>query len=324
MLRTRFTDRFRLKHPIALAPMTPAAGAALTAAVADAGGLGLLGGGYGDRDWFDRESPRVTRPDAGCGFITWSAASDPELVDLALARHPKALMLSFADPAPFAHRAKAAGVPLICQVHTLAQAAHAIDVGADVIVAQGTEAGGHGLTARSTLPFVPAVVDLVAARAPDVLVLAAGGIADGRGLAAALMLGADGVLVGTRFWATAEALIHPAAKAKVVAADGDETIRTRVYDIVRQRAWPPAYTGRLMRNGFIDRWHGREDDLAAVRSEALPQVEAAWSEGDYDTANVTVGESIGLVRDLPPAGEVVRRMSEEAEACLARYAPASA
>jgi len=194
--------------------MTPAAGADLAAAVAAAGGLGLLGGGYGDRSWFETESAKITRNDVGCGFITWSVAQQPDLLDFAIERHSRAIMLSFADPAPFAPRIKQAGVPLICQVHTVDQARRAADVGADVVVAQGTEAGGHGQTARSTLPFVPTVVDALSKHAPDVIVVAAGGIADGRGLAAALMLGAEGVLMGSRFWATQEALIHPNAKGQ--------------------------------------------------------------------------------------------------------------
>ena len=311
-IRTRLTDFFGIEHPIVLAPMVPAAGAALASAVADAGALGLLGGGYGDRTWFAQEAAKVTRRDIGCGFITWSAARDPDLVDEALERFPRAMMLSFADPAMFATRVKEAGVPLICQIHTLEQALHAVDVGANVIVAQGTEAGGHGLTARSTMSLVPAVVDAVSRRARDVLVLAAGGIADGRGLAASLMLGADGVLMGTRFWATQEAIIHPAAKARVVAASGDETIRTRVYDVVRGRDWPAGYTGRLMKNEFIEKWHGREAELASIREAELRKVEAADESGDYDTANVTVGESIGLVREIPRAGDLVRRISAEA------------
>jgi nitronate monooxygenase len=311
-IRTRLTEFFGIEHPIVLAPMVPAAGAALASAVADAGALGLLGGGYGDRPWFTQEAAKVTRRDIGCGFITWSMARDPDLFDEALERFPRAMMLSFADPAMFARRVKDAGVPLICQVHTLEHAFRAVDVGADVIVAQGTEAGGHGLTTRSTISFVPAVVDAVGRRAPNVIVLAAGGIADGRGLAAALMLGADGVLMGTRFWSTQEALIHPAAKAQVVAASGDETIRTSVYDIVRLRAWPPGYTGRLMKNEFIEKWHGREAELASIQEEELRKVEVAYDSGDYDTANVTVGESIGLVGDIPRAGDLVRRISAEA------------
>src|SRR5258706_1131440 len=306
------------KHPFFGAPMPPAAGADLSSAVAAAGGLGLLGGGYGDRSWFEAESAKITRNDIGCGFITWSFAQQPDLLDFAIVRHPRAIMLSFADPAPFAPRIKQARVPLICQVHTVDQARRAADVGADVVVAQGTEAGGHGQTGRSTLPIVPTVVDALSKHAPDVIVVAAGGIADGRGLAAALMLGAEGVLMGSRFWATQEALTHPNAKAKVVAASGDETIRTRVYDIVRQRAWPEGYTGRLLRNEFIEKWHGQEEKLKSLRADELAKVEAASRVGDYDTANVTVGESIGMIHDLPHAGDVVRRVVDEAAERVAR------
>jgi nitronate monooxygenase len=323
-IKTRLTEYFGLEHPIVLAPMDPASGGELASAVSAAGGLGLLGGGYANRSWFEQQSAKVSRPDVGCGFITWALANDPDLLDLALERHKRALMLSFSDPAPFAPRVKRAGIPLICQVHTLEHAKRAIDLGADVVVAQGTEAGGHGLTVRSTMPFVPAVADLTAKRAPHVLVLAAGGIADGRGLAAALMLGADGALMGTRFWATQESVIHRNAKDKVVAATGDETIRTRVYDVVRQKAWPAEYTGRLMRNGFIEKWHGHENELRTMQQAELGRVEQAWTSGDYDTANVTVGEAIGLIHDVPSAGELVKRISAEASACLSRYAPARA
>ena len=320
-IKTRLTEQFGLDHPIVLAPMVPASGGALASAVAGAGALGLLGGGYAERAWFEEESAKVTRNDVGCGFITWAVANNLDLLDRALERFPRAMMLSFSDPAPLAARIKMAGVPLICQVHTLEQALHAIDVGADVIVAQGTEAGGHGMTARSTMPFVPTVVDAVDRRAPKVLVLAAGGIADGRGLAASLMLGVDGVLMGTRFWATQEALIHPAAKAKVVAASGDETIRTSVYDVVRRRAWPAGYTGRLMKNAFIEKWSGREEELAAIQPAELRRVEEAQSSGDFDTANVTVGEGIGLITGIPSAADLVRLISAEASACFGKYAP---
>lgn len=316
-LRTRLTDAFGLRHPIVLAPMDPASGGALAAAVSAAGGLGLIGGGYGDHATLDREFARAGNQRVGCGFITWSMARDPSLLDAALARSPAALMLSFADPAPFAERIHAAAVPLICQVHTLAQARRALEVGAAVVVAQGTEAGGHGLTARGTLAFVPAAADLIARERPETLLLAAGGIADGRGLAA-LALGADGVLMGTRFWATQEALIHPAAKQRVLAATGDDTIRTRVYDIARQRAWPAPYTGRLLRNAFIETWHGREDALRAAAAERRRDVEGADAAGDYDVANVTVGEAVGLIDDLPGAGDLVLRIAEEAETAIRR------
>ncbi|MFK5595916.1 NAD(P)H-dependent flavin oxidoreductase [Methylobacterium sp. HMF5984] len=316
-LRTRLTEAFGIRHPIVLAPMDPASGGALAAAVSAAGGLGLIGCGYGNREILESEFAKAGNQRVGCGFITWSMAKDPVLLDMALAHEPAAMMLSFADPTPFAEKIRAAGVPMICQVHSLEHARRALDAGASVLVAQGTDAGGHGLTTRGTITLVPSVVDLVASERPEVLVLAAGGIADGRGIAAALMLGADGALLGSRFWATQEALIHPSAKDRVLAATGDETVRTSVYDIVRGRAWPVEYTGRLMRNRFIETWHGREDELRGLAAEEREKVEAADRSGDHDVSNVTVGEAIGLIRDLPPAGALVERLAAEAEAQLA-------
>ena len=189
-LRTRLTERFGIEHPIISAPMGTFAGGRLAAAVSNAGGLGLIGGGYGDGDWLDREFSAAGNARVGCGFITWSLAKRPELLDQVLARSPAALMLSFGAPAPFAVSIKQSGVPLICQVQSIAHARAAVDAGADVIVAQGGEAGGHS-GHRSTLTLVPEVDDFLADAAPDTLLVAAGGIADGRGLAAALMLGAD-------------------------------------------------------------------------------------------------------------------------------------
>lgn len=317
-LQTRLTRQFGIRHPIVLAPMDPASGGALAAAVSAGGGLGLIGGGYGDREVLEAEFAKAGNQRVGCGFITWSMAKVPALLEQALSHRPAAMMLSFADPMPFAETVRAAGVPLICQVHDGEHARRALAAGAAALVVQGTDAGGHGLPKRGTITLVPEIVDLVARDRPDVLVLAAGGIADGRGIAAALMLGADGVLMGTRFWATAEALIHPAAKARVVGASGDETMRTSVYDIVRNRDWPKAYSGRLMRNAFLDTWHGREDELRALAGEKREALEAADRSGDFDVANVTVGEAIGLVRDLPAASDLVERLATEAEARLSK------
>jgi nitronate monooxygenase len=320
-ITTRLTERFKIKHPIVLAPMDPESGGALASAVADAGGLGLLGGGYANRARFEAESAKVTRPDVGCGFIAWTIPEDPGLLDLAIERYPRAIMLSFSDPAPYAPRIKKAGVPLICQVHTLEHAFHAVEVGADVVVAQGTEAGGHGWSVQSTLPFVPAVVDALAKRAPEVLVLAAGGIADGRGLAAALMLGADGVLMGTRFWATKESVIGNAAKATVLTKTGADTIRTSVYDIVNNRKWPPNYTGRVVHSKYVEKWHGREQELWRVREEEFAKVKHAIATDDYDIANMTVGEAIGLVRDVPTARDLIDRTIAEATTAFKKFAP---
>jgi nitronate monooxygenase len=159
---------------------------------------------------------------------------------------------------------------------------------------------------------VPAVVDAVA----PTPVLAAGGIADGRGLAAALMLGAHGALIGTRFYAATEALGHERAKERIVAATGSESRRTRVCDVVREHAWPGPYTGRAIHNPFMERWDGREDDLAAALGEEIPAFQAAVREGDLDTAMVWAGEGIDLISDITPAGELVRRIGAEAEARL--------
>ncbi|CAG2127941.1 NAD(P)H-dependent flavin oxidoreductase [Cupriavidus plantarum] len=316
MLSTRFTRRFDLKYPIALAPMDPASGGRLAAAVSNAGALGLLGGGYGSHETLQKEFDLAGDAAIGCGFITWSMGRDVSLLEKAIERRPRALMLSFSDPEPFARKITDAGIPLICQVQTLDHVQRAVDCGATVIVAQGTEAGGHGFDRQTTMTFTPEVADYLAATSPVTLLLSAGGIADGRGLAAALMLGADGVLMGTRFWATQEALIHQKAKDLVVRAKGGQTVRTSVFDIARGRQWPEEYTGRLMVNDFIRKWHGREDALKAVWSEEKVRVESAYESGDYDCANVTVGQAIGLVADLPPAASVVQRVAGQAERLL--------
>src|SRR5260370_14820608 len=165
-INTRLTKRFDIKHPIVLAPMTPASGGALASAVAAGGGLGLLGGCYVDPVLVEAESAKVTRSDVGAGFITWTIPEDPGLLDVALERHPRAMMLSFSDPGPYAARIKKAGVPMICQVHTLDHAFRAFDIGAVVAAAHGTEAGGHGSALCATLPFVPSLVVALAVHAP--------------------------------------------------------------------------------------------------------------------------------------------------------------
>ena len=314
-LATRLTKRLGITHPLLLAPMGSVSGGALAAAVTSAGGLGLIGGGYGDGEWVERQFAAAGNHRIGCGFITWSLACRPEVLDAALAHRPAAVMLSFGDPRPYAKPIRAAGAVLICQVQTLAHVADAIAAGADVIVAQGSEAGGHG-SARATLPFVPQVVDVVGREAPDTCVVAAGGIADGRGLAAALMLGADGVLIGTRFYASAESLAHPAAKAKMAAATGEETIRSATIDIVRDIPWPADFTCRIMKNAFTELWHGAESELTAAKAREMPRYQAAVTLGDFSTACILGGEAMGLVDAVLPAGEIVERIIAEAERAL--------
>jgi nitronate monooxygenase len=312
---TRLTERFGLKHPIISAPMALAAGGALAGAVSAAGGLGLIGGGYGDAAFLRQAFTDAGNQSVGCGFITWSLEKNPALLDEVLAHKPRALMLSFGDPAPFAPDLAQAGVPLICQCQTLEHVRAALDAGAAIIVAQGGEAGGHGMS-RGTLPFVPEVADHLARHAPGTLLVAAGGIADGRGLAAALMLGADGVLVGTRLWASKEALVHANHHKAIVAADGDGTLRTSLPDIARRLGWPQGFTARIERNAFTARWQGREAELEAAADVEAPAYAKAFQAGDADNAAVWFGEVAGLIHDIPPASAIISRMVEEAVACL--------
>jgi len=315
MIRTDVMVQLDLQVPVLSAPMAGIAGGALAAAVTGAGGLGLIGGGYGDRAWLEREFDEAGSARVGVGFITWALASKPDLLAVALERKPAAVMLSFGDPAFFAPLLAEAGVPMICQVQTLRHAMRAAEAGAAAIVAQGAEAGGHG-DRRGTFALVPEVADWLAAHAPETLLLAAGGVADGRGLAAALMLGADGVLVGSRFWASAEARVSPAMHAAALAASGDDTIRSSVMDLVRGLDWPGRYTARVLRNPFTDRWHGREEALRAAAAREGPAWGAAFAAGDPERSNTFVGEAAGLIRDVRPAGEILAGMVAEAEALL--------
>ena len=312
MITTALTDMFDLRHPIVLAPMGGVSGGHLAATVSNAGGLGLVGGGYGDPAWLRTELSRVKQETSrpwGVGLITWSI--DASVLDLALSYRPDAFMLSFGDPRPHAPAIKGAGCKLICQVQTVAQGRVALEAGADIVVAEGNEAGGHS-GGRSTLPLVPAVVDAV----KPVPVVAAGGIADGRGLAAALMLGAQGALMGTRFCASVEALGQHAAKERIVDASGDDTARTRVFDIVRGYAWPPEFPGRALRNRFMQRWDNRHSDLVAALDTERIVYEAAAAAGDYDTALVWAGEAVDLIKSVESAAALVERISTEAEARL--------
>ncbi|VBA53750.1 NAD(P)H-dependent flavin oxidoreductase [Mycobacterium attenuatum] len=315
-LTTRLTEFLGIQHPILLAPMALVSGGRLAAAVTAAGGLGLVGGGYGEADWLDEQIGETAGARVGYGFITWSLARDPGLLEHALAQQPATVMLSFGDLTPFAERIRGAGVPLTAQVQTLHQARLALAAGAKIIVAQGGEAGGHGMGSRSTFTLVPDVVDLAAQRSPETLVVAAGGVADGRGLAAALALGADGVLVGTRFWAAAEALVSARARRRGIAASGDDTVRTRIYDIVRQRDWPDEYDARMVRNALIQRWHGRESELSARLPEAVDEFQKATAAEDFDVITVLVGEAIGLIRDVRPAADIVDHMVGDAARIL--------
>ena len=281
------------------------------AAVTRADGLGLIGGGYGDPAWLAQQFALAGGERVGVGFVTWSLRKSPSLLTDVLKHRPAAVMLSFGDPRPFVDEIRGAGAALICQCQDMAHVMDAIDVGADVVVAQGTEAGGHGAS-RGTLSFVPEVADHLAEHAPDTLLLAAGGIGDGRGLAAALMLGADGVLVGTRLWASTEALVKEGHLRAIIETDGDGTLRTRIPDIARQIPWPRGFTARIRRNAFTDRWHGREEALEAAVAVEGPRYRQAFEGGDPEHTAVWFGEAAGVIHSIEPAAAIIDRMMSEA------------
>ncbi|MCK1742634.1 nitronate monooxygenase [Bradyrhizobium sp. 139] len=313
-ITTPLTELLGIKHPILSAPMDTIAGSRLTRAVSGAGGFGILGGGYGDRARLEAETRELKGfAPFGIGFITWSLAKQSELLDLALDAEPQAIMLSFGDPAPFAPRIKARGARLICQVQSEDMAKQALDAGADILIAQGTEAGGHGAS-RTTVDIVPAIVDLAAGHVP---VVAAGGIADGRGLAAMMMLGASGVLIGTRFYASVEANGAEAAKQRIRAATGNDTVRGVIADWSRSLFWPAPFTARTLVNDHINNWSGREIELMQRAAEIAVEYAAARAAGNFEVAAVFAGEAVGLIDDIPPAAEIVERIASEAEQLLA-------
>ena len=316
MIRTRLTEKLGIEHPILLAPMGMVAGGELAAAVSAAGGLGLIGGGYGDAAWLKEQFAAAGNQPVGAGFITWSLAKQPELLGLCLEHSPRAMIFAFGDATAFVARCKEAGVPTIWQVQRLDQARQALAAGVDILVAQGQEAGGHGLE-RGLTTLLPAVRDLAG---EDRIVVAAGGIGDGRGLAASLMLGADGVMMGTRFWAAAEASGPPGARARLVAAAGDDTVRTRVFDLARGFDWPEGFTGRVLHNDFSRRWHGDIEGLSARIDEERARYNAATAD-DFSTRVIHAGEVVDLITRVMPAAEIVAETVAEA-ARLLRGAPA--
>lgn len=299
MLKTRLTEMMDVEHPIVLAPMGDVAGGALAAAVSDAGGLGLVGAGYADVSWLEAQLTVTGASRVGVGFITFALGERPEALDLALARHPPAIQLSFGEPSPYVSRIHGAGARLICQIQTVADAVSAAQTGADVIVAQGQDSGGHGRPGRGTFGLVPAVVDAV----EPVPVVAAGGIMDGRGLAAALMLGAQGVSLGTRLYAATEALSDAAARARLVASGGDDTVRTSAFDVVRGPAWPGGHDGRALHNDLTRAWEG-----VGLGPGDLTRWTERYQDADSDDYSVRAlwaSDAIDLIRSVAPAAEIV-------------------
>jgi NAD(P)H-dependent flavin oxidoreductase YrpB (nitropropane dioxygenase family) len=320
MIRTRFCDLLKVDHPIALGGMGSIYAPALVAAVSSAGGLGAMGCHNLNPEQV-RAGMAAIRERTNKPFGVYFLLFDFREESFAAALELRPPVVAFAWPrpeqdlAPFIARAHDAGSKVTFMAGGVPEARRAVAAGADVIIAQGTEGGGH-VGWQASLPLIPMVVDAVA----PVPVLAAGGIADGRGLAAALALGADGALLGTRFLASEESPLHANFKQAIVDADGHDTLLSELPDLAAGKVWPGAMS-RSKRNGFIDRWAGREWALRRDQAQALADVQAARQRGDINEAPLSMGQDVGLIHDIPPAAEIVGRIAREAEAILATRLP---
>lgn len=313
MLYTRICELLGIEHPIISAPMAGTAGGELAAAISAAGGFGLIGGSGSDPAWL-RSQIRIVRERTdrpfGVGFISSFPGLD-DLVKVALEERVDAIGHSFSDPSPYVDAAHAAGIKIFAQVQTVAQAQVAVQAGVDLISAQGTEAGGH--TGYSgTLALVPAVVDV----AGGIPVVAAGGIGDGRGLAAVLLLGAEGAWIGTRFVASVEGSIASWVKEAVVRATTDDTVLTHAYDLTFAAPFPSGIGDRVLQNTFTATWHGRDEQVVVHRDALSAEVQAATVAADPRIAPARAGCVVGLIQAIEPAGVIVRRIVAEAEQCL--------
>jgi nitronate monooxygenase len=317
MTTTRFTQMFGLDYPLMSAPMAMHSGGHLAAAVSKAGALGSFGGVHQTRgpDWLLAEAEYVrsqTDRPFGIGFITPFISFTQPLFDAALEAKPDVIAFSFGDPAAHAKKAKAAGAKVICQVQSVTHAHEAIAAGADVLVAQGNEAGGHTGT-MNLLPLLVSVLDAF----PDTPVLASGGISSGRSLAAVLAAGADGAWAGTAFLATPECVEIPEEyKQTIIQSDGEDTIYTRSYDSLWGAPWPEGIAVRVQRNRFTEEWDGRDQEIVERREELQKRVQAAQNSFDKTDREIIYGQSAGAVPAIRPAAEVVRTICEDAERLL--------
>jgi nitronate monooxygenase len=324
MLHSRFTEMFGLDYPVMSAPMALHSGGTLAGAVSAAGGLGSFGGFHPTNgpDWIRSEVAKIrarTERPFGVGFITHFMPFVEPLFEAALSEAPALLALSFGDPSPWVERCHASGSRVVCQVQTYAHADLAVEAGADALVAQGTEAGGH----TGEMGLLPLLAG-VATRHPDVPVLAAGGIGDGRTLAAAMTAGADGAWLGTAFLATPEAVeIDEVHKHLIVDSDGADTVYTHAYDIVSGLPWPRGIGERVRRNQFTEDWTDREAELRAHGEEiAVARSGQSGNSGeDLATREVLYGQSARFVGAIRPVAEVIRTVCDEAERLLRTRPP---
>jgi nitronate monooxygenase len=312
VIRTPLTRWFDLSTPIIGAPMAGVSGGELARAVSQGGGLGMIGiSGAHSADFLTEQCaiPAADQVPFGVGLMIWVLENRPELLEATIAAAPSLVSVSFGDPAPYVGPLHDAGIAVCAQVNTTADVHRALDAGVDIVVAQGTEAGGH-TGRRATLPLLQEVLTLT-----DRPVVAAGGIATGRGMAAALAAGAAGVWIGTALLSCTEGLNAPALRERVRAASGDETVLTRAFDVAEGAAWPERWPGRALVNDFSREWDGREDELRETPDARRLVVEGRRT-GDPAAAPIYAGESVGLVTSERSATDVVRDLDAEAEKAL--------
>lgn len=305
-----------LRIPIVNAPMGGVAGGRLAAAVTAAGGLGMIGmGSTATAVSLATELARLGEsPRFGIGLVDWVIRSQPDLLDAALAAHPVLLSVSFGADLSWVERAHADGILAATQVYDVETARRAQDAGVDVLVARGAEGGGHGELKLATLPLLDAVLD-----AATVPVLAAGGIASPRSLAAVLAAGAAGGWLGTCLSACPEALTGDAARRALIAAAGTDTVATRVFDVGQRLQWPARFPSRVLHNEFVSRWAGREETLSGDQG-ATAELVAGIAAQDQRLAPVDAGQGVGMLIDSRPVGIVLEELCTGARRLLARWA----
>ena len=320
MIKTRLTDLLGICHPIVLGGMARAIAADVVGAVSKAGGLGTLGISSMTPEEIRASCERIrSLTSAPFGLNALLFLVSAEQLDAMFACRPRVIATAWRRPdqdlRAVADRAHAIGALHMHQADTLDEAKRAAEAGADVVVAQGTEGGGH-VGVMATLPLARMVIRAL----PDVPVVAAGGIADGAGIAAALVLGADGVLLGTRFLATDEAPFPDGYKRAIVASDGHDTLISEIPDVAAGQVWPGAYA-RVLRNEFIEEWIGREGELRRNLGKVRQSLQAARAAGDAQRGTLLMGQDAGLIDSIEPAGALVERLAAEAEAILRERAP---
>lgn len=329
-MRTSLCDRLGIDIPIIQAPIGGCASPQLAAAVSNAGALGTITLTGADpqaaRQRIADVRAATSRP--FCANFILALTGDYEAaLDVALAEQVPVISMFWGDAAPFVDRVHAAGAILVLTVGSVEEARRAADAGVDIIVAQGWEAGGHVRGDIATLPLIPGVVDAVA----PTPVVAAGGIADGRGLAAVLVLGAAGAWIGTRFLASTEAATHPVYRDRIVQGTAADTVHTELFDV----GWPDA-PHRVLRNTTYNDWveagrppHGKrpgEHEVLATDANGQNVVRyesytaCSNHEGDIEAFPLWAGQGVGLVTKQQPAAEIVREIAADAERHLAQAA----